>query len=255
MTTVLTVTLALVLGGGGMPPQVTPASPTLTSTAPARPAVAPLQPTGPVIVPVTLHIQESCHAAQAPSLCPSGDLALSGEQVQMLAQLFGIKAKFRPVQAGEVGPQLELSASIGWVGSTGTQLSPQYEEGHVSYYSAGDVLAFIARVTPGARFTAVPHFTLQTSRATLDMGAVSPERLRQLFSGFSHAADKVFPREALSCDGAGSCTYSGITIILLGEQPQRLQTGLKAGEVALLVVGGRNRASQNDLASLLRLAS
>ncbi|MFC6591184.1 hypothetical protein ACFP81_03490 [Deinococcus lacus] len=246
MSTVLTATLALVLGGGGMPPQAAAPAPALS--APAQPVTATVRPT----VPVTLHYQSGCTVEQGlePG-CGSGEAALSAEQVGTLARLFDLKAEFRPVQEGEVGPYLDLSVTQSRLGLNGIGGQPSYVEGEAAYYSAAQVISFIAQVTDGAYLTATPRLTLHTERTALDMGPVSPQRLREFFSAdlpmavatalLPHILDK-----PLSCKEENVCNYPGVSTIVWGEQPQRIQTGLAAGEVAVILTAGPRLEPSGD---------
>ncbi|WP_261663639.1 hypothetical protein [Deinococcus sp. Marseille-Q6407] len=235
MQTALIATLALVLGGAGAPAG-TPSVP--VSASPVAPAAAARP-----VVQVPLHFQEGCRGGSDSVVCSSSEAALSAEQVTALAGLFGLAVRFRPAQAGEEGPFLDLSVTTGRIGLTGIGTGPRFKQGGKAYYSASTILGFTAQVTDGAYFTATPQLSLHTGRATLNMGPVSPQRQREFFSGLAASAAGILLQpllnRPLSCDAPDVCHYPGISTYVWGGHPQRIQTGLPAGEVALLVMTGQ----------------
>ncbi|MDO4262706.1 MAG: hypothetical protein Q4C67_00740 [Deinococcus sp.] len=236
MFTVPMAALALMLGGGSA-----------GSAAPSRPAPLPiparpmtLAQQTPAIIAVPLRMDGGCTAVQEAQPCTGRyGATLSEQQIRALAQLLGLKANFRPTESGQPGPYLDLSVTESRLGINGIGTEPSFVQGGEAYYSASQVLGFIAQVSAGAQFTATPRLTLHTDRATLDMGPLSPQQTRELLSELGWVAAQAllphFLEQPLTCTQEGECEYPGSMIAVGGDPFQRIQTGLPAGEVALIL--------------------
>lgn len=204
----------------------------------------------PRTVALPLHVAE-CSDPHAQSGLPCGEPALALRQVQQLAQLYRLEATVK-------GRDLSLNVmeSGGKAGVYGIGTPAQFERGGELYFLASPVLNFISQVADGAYFTATPRLTLHSQQATLDMGPLAQDQLRNFFSNLSlDVVQQLVPsafEQQQSCDG--NCLSPGITSVIWVEQPQRLRTGLEAGEVALIVTTGPQPGQPEKLGFITSVA-
>ncbi len=222
LTTLTTVAL---LAGGGMPASRQP-TPAASST--------PITTASNGIISVPLQVGQNCPKDDV--VCASGEPALSLTQIRSLAKVFGVNVRLTKASTTSL-VTLNLEFPNVHVRIYGIGLPTSFTLKGESYYSAGSILSFLAQSSPNAFYTASPRPQLHTDRVTVDMGALPTNKVKFLFSGLaSPIVEALLPDTLRPTAPCEKCDIPGVAYSTWSDlPPQRLQTNLAPGEVALLL--------------------